>query len=163
MCLFVDTRKCEVAEEDIVVYKYVAKRIKILEGDHAGLVMHRDDANYVWWKTIKSEIKSEIVWVSPYQTCSYVIYKPGITLTDPRFQDTACDKGVESTGYKIFNGLHTFAWSKDAILRAETFVTVDGGSGVLECVIPKGTRYWTDGDEYCSEKLEVKELIYETD
>lgn len=161
MCLFVNTRKCEVAEEDIVVYKYVAKRIKILEGRHAGTVMHRENADRAWWKTVKSEI----VWVSPYHTCSYIIYKPGEILTDPRFQDTAGSwaKSVEAAEYRVYNGLHTFARSKDAVVRAETFATVDGGSGVLECVIPKGTRYWTNGDEYCSEKLEVKELIYETD
>ena len=82
------------------------------------------------------------------------------------FQDTTDsydDKGIYGIGYKVFNGLHTFARSMDAILRANTFATVDGGSGMLECVIPKGTRYWTNGDEYCSETLEVKELIYETD
>lgn len=157
MCLFVDTQKCEVAEEDIIVYKYVAKRTKILEGKYAGMVMHRGTADCTWWKTVKSEI----VWVSPYQTCSYIIYKPGIILTDLRFQDTACIKSVEGTEYKVFNGLHTFARSIDAVVRAGTFAIVDGGSGVLKCVIPKGTRYWTNGDEYCSETLEVKELIYE--
>lgn len=159
MCLFVDKQKCDVAEEDIVVYKYVAKRTKILEGRHAGTVMHRENADRAWWKTVKSEI----VWVSPYHTCSYIIYRPGEILTDPRFQDTTRVKSVDGIVYKVYNGLHTFARSKDAIVRAETFATVDGGSGVLECVIPAGTRYWTNGDEYCSETLKVKELIYETD
>lgn len=156
MCLFVNKPKCSVAERDITVYKYVAKRARILEGKYAGAVMHEKELKSEWWKMFESET----IWVSPYNTCNYIIYKPGENLTDPMFQDTT-EHYTEGIGFKVFNGLHTFARSRDAVLRAEIFADTDGGSGVLECVIPKGTRYWVneDCDEYCSESLEIRELV----
>lgn len=157
MCLYVDTKEYSIAEEDITVYKYAVKRVKILEGDYAGIILHKENNYYMWWTVFENEI----LWVSPYRESNYLIYKPGTTLTDPEFQCIA--ESYANRGYCIFHGLHTFAWLKDAILRANTFAEMDGGAGVLKCVIPRGTKYWTDGTEYCSEVLEVKELIFETD
>ena len=138
------------------MYKYVAKRARILEGKYAGAVMHEKEMKCEWWKMFESET----IWVSPYNTCSYIIYRPGENLTDPKFQDTA-EHHTVGIEFRVFNGLHTFARLRDAVIRAEMFADIDGGSGVLKCVIPKGTRYWVneDRDEYCSESLEIRELV----
>lgn len=159
MCLFVDTKECSIAEEDITVYKYVAKRIRILEGDYANTILNKDDNYYTWWRVFDNEI----LWVSPYRERNYTVYKPGEIVTDPNFQcSTECFADADM-GYCVFFGLHTFACSNDAVVRANTFAEVDGGAGVIECVIPKGTKYWTNGSEYCSETLEMRALIFETD
>ena len=63
----------------------------------------------------------------------------------------------------VERGLHAYANETNAVIRANTFVGTDGGSGVLKCVIPKGTYYWVSEDrsEYCAETLKVDSLSYE--
>lgn len=102
----------------------------------------------------------EFVWESPYRIGSKTIYNIG-AVTNGNFQKTT----VRSTSefFIVERGLHAYANETDAVLRANTFVDADSGSGVLKCVIPKGTRYWVSEDmqEYCAETLKVDSLVYE--
>jgi hypothetical protein len=157
MCLFTDTRKCKVAKRDITVYKYVAKRVRILDPRFENNLVKQDDLDY--WQ----RYSHDFVWVSPYRLASKVIYNIGGTITDDSFQKATARKDGASEFFIVERGLHAYADETDAVIRANTFVGTDCGSGVLECIIPKGTHYWVSENrkEYCTETLMVKSLSYE--
>lgn len=157
MCLLTDTNKCKVAERDILVYKYVAKRVWIHDSKSEKKLVRQDEENY--WR----HYAHEFVWVSPYRVMSKTIYNIGDTITDIGFQKTTEKKDYTSDFFVVERGLHACADETDAIIKANMFAGADGGSGVLECVIPKGTHYWVseNGNEYCAETLKVKSLTYE--
>lgn len=153
MCLYVDEKECKVADHDITVYKYVARRAKSVDGTYT--------------KSFKllSRKQLELVWVSPYcRETMKIEYKLGEIILDEQFEAIAKEFYTFSQLYGIFHGLHTFADESSAKDRACNFTTTDGWNGVLECVIPAGTRYWTDIDrsEYCSESLRVEKLVFQT-
>lgn len=150
MCLYVDEKECTVAEHDITVYKYVAKRVETVDG-------YTKSFKLLCQKRIKS------VWVSPYcKDTMKIEYKPGETVSDGRFEAVATKFYPLSNSYGIFHGLHTFADESSAKDKACNFTEIDGWTGVLECVIPAGTRYWTNGREYCSESLRVEKLVFQS-
>lgn len=155
MCLFTDTNRCKVANCDITVYKYVAKRVRILDPELENKLFMQDEDG---WR----RYAHDFVWVSPYRLRSKTIYNIGGNITDSNFQKTTVRKGAFEF-FIVERGLHAYANETDAVLRANTFVDADGGSGVLKCVIPKGTRYWVSEDtqEYCAETLKVDSLVYE--
>lgn len=158
MCLYTDTNRCSVADCDITVYKYVAKRVWIHDAKSENKLVKQEDADY--WR----HYSHEFVWVSPYRIRSKTIYNIGSTITDDNFQKTTARKaGFFSEFFIVERGLHAYANETDAVIRANTFVGADGGSGVLKCVIPKGTRYWVNDDmtEYCAETLKIDSLTYE--
>lgn len=157
MCLFTDTNRCSVADCDIVVYKYVAKRVWIHDSRFEKKLVKQDDGDY--WR----HYAHDFVWVSPYRIMSKTIYYIGSTITDGNFQKTTAKKDGTSEFFIVERGLHAYANETNAVIRANTFVGTDGGSGVLKCVIPKGTYYWVseDGSEYCAETLKVDSLSYE--
>lgn len=158
MCLFTNTNRCKVADCDITVYKYVAKRVWIHDSRAEKKLVKQDDENYCW-----RHYANEFVWVSPYRIMSKTIYNIGSTIVDGSFQRTTEKKNWASDFFIVERGLHAYANETDAVILANTFVDADSGSGVLECVIPKGTRYWVSEDrkEYCAETLKVNSLVYE--
>jgi hypothetical protein len=154
MCLIADTNKCNVAERDIVVYKYVARRVRILDPKYSE-ILKQDECEY--WRYYKHDF----VWVSPYRLIHKLIYNVGETITDANFQSET--KRININGYYVVEGgLHVYGNELDAIVRASTFVNADGGSGVLKCIIPKGTRYWKDKEtsDYCAETLKIESELY---
>lgn len=157
MCLFTDTNRCSVADCDITVYKYVAKRVWIHDAKSENKLVRQNDADY--WR----HCAHDFVWVSPYHLSSKIIYSIGSTIVDSNFQKTTTRKDCTSTSFIVEQGLHAYANETDAVLRANTFVDFDCGSGVLKCVIPKGTYYWVNESktEYCAETLKVDSLTYE--
>lgn len=157
MCLFTNTNKCSVAECDIIVYKYVAKRVRILDPKLENKLVKQDDDNS-WQYCVH-----DFVWVSPYRLMSKTIYNIGSTIVDGNFQKTTARMDSTFTFFIVERGLHAYADMSDAVLRANFFTNADGGSGVLKCVIPKGTHYWVNEDtrEYCAETLKVDSLVYE--
>ena len=157
MCLLTDTNKCKVAERDIVVYKYVAKRVRIQDSRSKKKLVRQDEEDY--WK----HYLHEFVWVSPYRITSKTIYNIGSTIVDGSFQRVTEKKDYASDFFIVEKGLHAYANETEAVIRANTFAGADGGSGVLKCVIPKDTRYWVseNGLEYCAETLKVNYLTYE--
>lgn len=157
MCLYTNTNRCKVADCDITVYKYVAKRVWIHDSKSKKKLIKQDDGDN--WR----HYAHEFVWVSPYRLRSKTIYNIGGTVTDGNFQKTTARKNSTSEFFIVERGLHAYASESHAVVRANTFVDADGGSGVLKCVIPKGTRYWVSEDtqEYCAETLKVDSLAYE--
>lgn len=157
MCLYTNTNRCEIADRDITVYKYVAKRVLIHDSRSERKLVRQDDEDY------RRHYAHEFVWVSPYRIMSKTIYTIGGTVTDGNFQKATARKDSASEFFIVERGLHAFANETDAVIRANTFVDADVGSGVLKCVIPTGTRYWISEDtqEYCAETLKVDSLVYE--
>jgi hypothetical protein len=86
-----------------------------------------------------------------------LVYTPGETINEPAFKgENLCEVNL---------GLHSYAVLEDAMTRADIFKFADGATAVLECVIPKGTRYWKSvpalrDNQYCSESLRVKKVVY---
>lgn len=158
MCLIADTNKCSVAERDIIVYKYVARRIRITDPGRPKFenpLIKLEELDY------KQYYKYDFVWVSPYRLMHKLIYNVGETITDANFQSET--KRIDINGYYVVEGgLHVYGNELDAIVRASTFVNADGGSGVLKCIIPKGTRYWKDKEtsDYCAETLKIESELY---
>lgn len=156
MCLFTDTNRCSVAVRDITVYKYVAKRVWIHDSRSERKLVKQDEDG---WR----RYAHDFVWVSPYRLVNKTIYNIGSTIIDDNFQKTTARKDGASEFFIVERGLHAYANETNAVIRANTFVGADGGSGVLKCVIPKGTHYWVseDGSEYCAETLKIDSLSYE--
>lgn len=156
MCLFTDTNRCSVADCDITVYKYVAKRVRILDPKLENKLVKQDED--CWQYCIH-----DFVWVSPYRLMSKTIYNIGSTIVDGNFQKTTARMDSTSAFFIVERGLHAYADMSNAVFRANFFTNTDGGSGVLKCVIPKGTHYWVNEDtgEYCAEALKVDSLVYE--
>ena len=156
MCLFTNTNKCSVAERDIIVYKYVAKRVRILDPKFENKLVKQDEDGW-------QRCAHDFVWVSPYRLVNKTIYNIGSTITDDNFQKTTARMNSTSEFFIVERGLHAYAKASDAMTRADIFKFADGGSGVLKCVIPKGTRYWVSEDtqEYCAETLKIDSLSYE--
>ena len=166
MCLLVNTLKCEIADKDIVVYKYVSEFILFSEGRLAGIPIIPYDLGSLNRDYVHNNAY-EFVWGSPYRHVpeERVIYRLGSTIVDSRFQET-CERNSLSTDeimFLVYRGLHTYSRCADALLKVQTYADIDHGAAVMLCVIPKGARYWANPtrSEYCSETLEVKELIYE--
>lgn len=161
MCLVPNTKNCLIAEEDITVYKYVSMRLRVKGGKYDGMLVHPEDAamnkNY-WIDTVL-----EPVWISPFinetfmNECRPVVYTEGETIVEPMF------KGENLQEVNL--GLHSYMDLEDAMTRADVFKFADGATAVLECVIPKGARYWKSipalhDNQYCSESLQVKKVVY---
>lgn len=155
MCLIPNTKNCLIAEEDITVYKYVSMRLHVKEGNYKGRLIHPEEA--VMNKVYYMDTVFEPVWISPFERTNPLIYTLGETINEPRFE-------TENVG-EVNLGLHSYADMEDAMMRADIFKFTDGATAVLECVIPKGTRYWKSvrsphDDQYCSESLRVKKVVY---
>ena len=162
MCLYSKTKECQVAEEPITVYKYVAKKYDILDGKHKGGRMHIDALRLIamWEKPLKTKP----VFVSPYYPSANVTYLVGEIIKDNNFQATATEKyfsALERVEFTVDHGLHTSKYLKDADIRAKHFVTIDYETAVLRCTIPAGARYFEGDDDYCSDTLVVEEVLTE--
>lgn len=162
MCLYSKTKECQVAEEPITVYKYVAKKYDILDGKHKGARMHIDALRVIamWEKPLKTNP----VFVSPYYPSANVTYPVGETIKDDNFQATATERyysTLQRVEITVDHGLHTSKYQKDADIRAKHFVTIDYETAVLRCTIPAGARYFEGDDDYCSDTLVVEEVLTE--
>lgn len=156
MCLIPNTKNCLIAEEDIKAYKYVSMRLRIKEGNYEGMLIHPEEVamNKKHW----IDTMLEPVWVSPFENKNPLIYTPGETINEPRFEE-------KNNMLEVRYGLHSYVDLEDAMTRADIFKFADGATAVLECVIPKGTRYWKSipalhDNQYCSESLQVKKVVY---
>lgn len=161
MCLIPNTKNCLIAEEDIMVYKYVSMRLHVKGGEFDGMLLHPEDVamnKSQWIDTVL-----EPVWISPFMNesfmneCRPVVYTEGETIVEPRF------KGENLQEVNL--GLHSYAEFEDAKARADVFRFADGATAALECVIPKGARYWKSvyalhDNQYCSESLRAEKVIY---
>lgn len=152
MCLIPNTKNCIIAEEDITVYKYVSMRLRVKGG--VSLIHPEEVAmNKRYW----NGTLFEPVWISPFERKNPLIYTPGETINEPMFKgENLCEVNL---------GLHSYAVFEDAMSRADVFKFADGATAVLECVIPKGTRYWKSvpalhDNQYCSESLRVEKVVY---
>lgn len=161
MCLIPSTKECLTAKKDITVYKYVSMRLRVKEGNYEGRLIHPEET--VMNETFYIDTVFEPVWISPFvnedfvKECRPLVYTPGETINEPRFET----KNVAEVKY----GMHSYAELEDAMTRADIFKFADGATAVLECVIPKGTRYWKSvptlyDNQYCSESLQVKKVVY---
>lgn len=152
MCLIPSTKNCLIAEEDITVYKYVSMRLRAKGG--VSLIHPEVVAmNKRQW----NDTAFDPVWISPFERKNPLIYTPGETINEPKFKGEAL--------YEVNLGLHSYAVFEDAMSRADVFKFADGATAVLECVIPKGTRYWKSvrsphDNQYCSESLRVEKVVY---
>lgn len=155
MCLIPSTKNCLIAEEDITVYKYVSMRLCVREGNYEGRLIHPEET--VMNKTFYADTVFDPVWISPFERKNPLIYPLGETINEPMFKgENLCEVNL---------GLHSYAKLEDAMARADVFKFADGATAVLECVIPKGTRYWKSvpalhDNQYCSESLQVKKVVY---
>lgn len=170
MCLYSLSDEYSVAEEDITVYKYVAKRYRVSEGRFTGATI---TVQSYWGNREYYGDNPETVWKSPYN--HKLEYPVGETVRDHAFQEhpwpgESMTEVTDITGnkdyaYRIEGGLHTFEDIEVARGRAAGFKSIDMENGVLECVIPKGTRYWKGWGrlcpEYCSEALRVVRVVAE--
>ena len=137
MCLYTNKEKPEVAEEDITVYKYV-KKVR--------------------------EASGKVRLMSPYT--EKIEYTEDTLIKDPLFRPTAdlTDDGRGEFRYEVSYGLHSFGSKEDAVDRAKISRYLDAENCVVECVIPKGARYWKGGElinYYCSDELYVKGIVEE--
>lgn len=146
-----------VATEDITVYKYVQKRY--------GEKRITPEFFYKLSSDCRSKEEYNIVkWVSPYT--GRTEYVENTVIKDPLFQDTAKKCGYDSEEYKyeVTFGLHSFGSMEDAVGKARMFAYLDLENGIIECVIPKGTKYWKGAEwvnDYCSESLQIKSVVAE--
>lgn len=164
MCLYSKTRECQVAEEPITVYKYVAKKHEILDGEHKGERMSIDALRLYAMTQWGKPVKAKPVFVSPYYPSANVTYSVGETTKDNNFRATAMEKyygALEHVESIVDHGLHTSKYQKDADIRAKHFVTIDYETAVLRCTIPIGARYFEGDDDYCSDTLVVEEVLTE--
>lgn len=167
MCLYSNSKEFKVAEEPITVYKYVAKKYEILNGERKGMRMKIDDLhlyNMTRCETPVKPLKTKPVFVSPYYQNANITYSVGETIMDDTFQATAEEKyyiALECVEFIVDYGLHTSKYLKDADRRAEGFVSVDYETAVLRCTIPAGAKYYEGDDEYCSDTLVVEEVMRE--
>lgn len=160
MCLYSKTKECQVAEEPITVYKYVAKEYEILDGPYEGVRMKIDALHDMKEKPLKTKP----VFMSPYYPSANVTYLVGETVKDNNFRATAMEKyygALERVESIVDHGLHTFKYQKDADIRAKHFVSIDCETAVLRCIIPAGARYFEGDDDYCSDTLVVEEILQE--
>lgn len=162
MCLYSNTKKCQVAEEPITVYKYVAKKYEILDGVHEGRRLNIDALNTLakWEKPVKTKP----VFASPYYPRANVTYLVGETIKDDTFQPVAKEEysvAFERIEFSVNHGLHTSKYLKDADIRAKGFAIIDYETAVLRCTIPAGARYFEGEDDYCSDTLVVEEVLTE--
>lgn len=98
--------------------------------------------------------KNEKVYKSPHQ---YYCYGTLDAITGRTFVDKISDceewtKDIVATS----KGLYSYA---NAIYEIVGYP--DGGyeASMFRCVIPKGSRYYTDGTEYCSDMLTIIEKL----
>ena len=167
MCLYSNTKEFKVAEEPITVYKYVAKKYEILDGERKGVRMNIDALhlyNMTNCETPAKPLKTKPVFVSPYYPSANVVYTAGETIKDNTFQATATEKyynTLERVEFTVDYGLHTHRYQKSAEIRAKNFVSVDYETAVLRCTIPVGAYYYEGDDEYCSDTLVVEEVLSE--
>lgn len=163
MCLYTNSKEFKVAEEPITVYKYVAKKYEILDGEHKGEMLNIDALHAVTLCMSQQEkpVKAKPVFVSPYYPSAKVVYSVGETIKDDTFQTAARETYSGSSVLIVEHGLHTSECSKDADRRAEGFVPIDYETAVLRCTIPAGARYYEGDGEYCSDTLVVEEVMRE--
>lgn len=162
MCLYSNSKECQVAEEPITVYKYVAKKYDILDGEHKGSRLDIDALHVI--SMLEKPPKTKPVFVSPYYPSANITYLVDETIKDDNFQATATEKyygALERVEFIVDHGLHTSKNSKDADIRAKDFVTIDYETAVLKCTIPTGARYFEGDDDYCSDTLVVEEVLTE--
>lgn len=140
MCLITTKNIPEIAQEDIVCYKYY-----IVE---------------------KKDGKEKLI--SPYRRVSAPNLNEAVnTKLDKIFSPTGFDIN-DSAYYKIQKGFHSFKYFKHVIQDIETWEDIRTrieypNYKVFKCIIPKGTKYYegmfNEAFSYCSKSIKLIELV----
>ena len=136
MCLITTKDIPEIAQEDIVCYKfYVLHKVK----DDINLPSYDKDG-----------------YLSPYQGM------PAPTIN--KVTNTLLDRAYLSkytAVYMVGRGFHSFKYLDDLIKELNFWLSYD--TIIFKCIIPKGTKYYEgtfDGSpSYCSESIILKKTI----
>ena len=136
MCLITTKNIPEIAQEDIVCYKfYVLHKVK----DDINLPSYDKDG-----------------YLSPYQGM------PAPTIN--KVTNTLLDRAYLSkytAVYMVGRGFHSFKYLDDLIEELDFWLSFD--IKIFKCIIPKGTKYYegryTVDSSYCSESIILKEII----
>ena len=138
MCLITTKNIPEIAQEDIVCYKfYVLHKVK-------------DDINSPYDKD---------KYLSPYRG----VPAPNINEVANTELDKAylCDSNTSNLKYFVMKGFHSYKYLDDLIKELSFWLSYD--TMIFKCIIPKGTKYYEgtfDGSSsYCSESIILKEAI----
>ena len=139
MCLITTKNIPEIAQEDIVCYKfYVVHKVK-------------DDINS------SSHDKDE--YLSPY----WDMRAPNINEVANTELDKAylCDSNTSNLNYFVRKGFHSYKYLDDLIEELYFWQPCD--AKIFKCIIPKGTKYYEgefdDSTSYCSESIILKEIV----
>ena len=136
MCLITTKNIPEIAQEDIICYKfYVLHKVK----DDINLPSYDKDG-----------------YLSPYQGM------PAPTINE--VTNTLLDRAYLSkytAVYMVGRGFHSFKYLDDLIHELDFWLSSD--IKIFKCIIPKGTKYYEgkfgDFPSYCSESIILKETI----
>ena len=136
MCLITTKNIPEIAQEDIVCYKfYVLHKVK----DDINLPSYDKDG-----------------YLSPYQGM------PAPTIN--KVTNTLLDRAYLSkytAVYMVGRGFHSFKYLDDLIKELDFWQSFD--IKIFKCIIPKETKYYEgkfgDFPSYCSESIILKEII----
>ena len=136
MCLITTKDIPEIAQEDIVCYKfYVLHKVK----DDINLPSYDKDG-----------------YLSPYQGMpAPIINEVTNTLLDRAYLSKY------TAVYMVGRGFHSFKYLDDLIEELDFWLSFD--IKIFKCIIPKGTKYYEgkygDFHSYCSESIILKEAI----
>lgn len=167
MCLNIKVNATfKVAETDIVVYKMLERPYLYASDSYMEMINHRQE-----------ETRTKDTLSSPYQGMLYTLNRIYTTnlQEEPELQtfdeeclvDTEYDAG-EYLSFAIDEGFHSFESIDNAKRLADDYPA--NYSVVVECVIPKGTRYYegvwglyhdTMVGSFASEVLELRGIVYE--
>ena len=139
MCLITTKNIPEIAQKDIVCYKfYVLHKVK----DDINLPSYDKDG-----------------YLSPYQG----MLAPKINEVVNTVLDRVylCKCGGNNSTYMINRGFHSFKYIDD--LTKELYFWQSSDIKIFKCIIPKGNKYYEgkfdDFPSYCSESIILKEII----
>lgn len=100
----------------------------------------------------------EYIYRSPYKNFQYGTLEDIIGYTYRSELSECIELTVGQVGTR--NGLYSYAtYELTRDLRKSVRISGEQKSIVFRCVIPKGSRYYTNGKEYCSDQLKFIERV----
>lgn len=100
----------------------------------------------------------ECIYRSPYQNFQYGPLEDIIGYTY-RSEISECTEWTVGRVGTV-KGLYSYAtYELTMALRKSVRISGKQKSVVFRCIIPKGSRYYTDGEEYCSDQLKFIERV----
>lgn len=139
MCLITTKNIPEIAQEDIVCYKFYILHIA------------KDDIN--------SSSHDKDGYLSPYWGMRAPNMNEVVNTVLDRVYLHKC--GGNNSTYMINRGFHSFKYIDD--LTKELYFWQPCDAKIFKCIIPKGTKYYEgefdDSPSYCSESIILKEIV----